>query len=130
MRRKGCPESAAGWLLLSTLPIQRREGLLRRLNAEGSDDRKFVHAEMSARIQESGQQGFALGPVGFGVAASLATILLPGEPNERPMALGFVHHGADEIDPTTLVSVLQRAVAQCVGPRAESNSLTSIANAA
>jgi hypothetical protein len=46
------------------------------------------------------------------------------------MALGFVHHGSDEIDPMALISVLQRAVAQCMNPRTEINSLTSIANAA
>jgi hypothetical protein len=112
------------------LPIQRREGLLRRLNAEAEDERKFVHAEMSGRIQEIGQQGFALGPVGFDVPASLVTILLPGEPNDRPMALGFVHHRSDEIDPMSLISVLQRSVSQCVDPRPEGGSLTSIANAA
>lgn len=123
-------ETAAGWLLLATLPPQRREGLLRRLNAEAPDHRKFHHAEMSARIRDCGQQGFASGPVGFGVSASLTTILLPSEPNDRPMALGFVHQRADERDPAALIAILQRSIQRCAARTGDAEPVSSIANAA
>jgi DNA-binding IclR family transcriptional regulator len=123
-------ETAAGWLLLSTLPQQRREGLLRRLNAEAPDHRKFRHAEMSACIQECARRGFAVGPAGFGVAADLAAILLPGEPDEHPMVLGFAHEPSHDTDPGGLIAILQRAAQRCVGTSGEGDATISIANAA
>ncbi len=123
-------DTAAGWLLLSTLPTQRREGLLRRLNAEAADDRKFAHGEMSGRIQECDREGYAIGPMGFDISASLAAVLLPSEPNERPMALGFVYNKADDVDPTSLIAVLERSVHQCLAPSGGIDRLSPIANAA
>ena len=123
-------DTAAGWLLLSTLPTQRREGLLRRLNAEADDDRKFHHGEMSARIQDCDRQGYAIGPAGFDLSASLTAILLPSEPNDRPMGLGFIYNKADDVDPTALITVLQRSVQRCLRPGAGIDTLTPIANAA
>jgi DNA-binding IclR family transcriptional regulator len=121
-------ETAAGWLLLSTLPQQRREGLLRRLNAEAPDNRKFNHPAMSARIQECGRSGFAAGPAGFGLSAASVTILLAGEPDDRPMALGFVYDPAADIDPAGLVALLQRAAQRCAA--GDPDMSISIANAA
>lgn len=121
--------TAAGWLLLSTLPTQRREGLLRRLNAEAADEDKFHHGEMSARIEECGRQGFAIGPAGFGEDASLVTILLPGEPHDRPMAIGFVYRPSDMIDAKALAAVLQRSVQHRMTAASDIGAL-SIANAA
>lgn len=123
-------DTAAGWLLLSTLPTQRREGLLRRLNAEATDDRKFHHGEMSARIQDCERQGHAIGPAGFDITASLAAILLPSEPNERPMALGFVYNKVEDVDPTALIALLQRSAQRCLSPVSGTDTLSPIANAA
>lgn len=123
-------DTAAGWLLLSTLPTQRREGLLRRLNAEAPDDRKFQHGDMSARIQDCERQGHAIGPVGFDASASLAAILLPSEPNERPMALGFVYNRTEDVDPHALVALLQRSAQRCLSSGNGTDSFSSIANAA
>jgi DNA-binding IclR family transcriptional regulator len=123
-------DSAAGLLLLSTLPVQRREGLLRRLNAEATEEQKFNHGEMSARVQECGQQGCAIGAAGFDSAASLAAILLPNEPNERPLALGFIYQASGESDPAGLIAILQRAVQRCAAPIGDMDTLSSIANAA
>ena len=108
-------DAAAGWLLLSTIQQDRRHGLLRRLNAEASDDRKFSTAEMSQRILEDGHNGYAVGPAGFGGTAEMATILLPSEISERPMVLGFVYEPNGEIEAVTLVALLQKSVQRCIG---------------
>ena len=122
--------SAAGWLLLSTLPMQRREGLIRRLNAEASDDRKFVHSEMSATVQECGRRGYAAGAAGFGASASLTAILLPNEGDDRPMAIGFVHDASYDRDPMALVSILQKSTQRCIGFPEEPEGASPIYNAA
>jgi DNA-binding IclR family transcriptional regulator len=108
-------ENAAGWLLLSTLPAARREGLLRRLNAEAPEDRKFVGAEMSARVADCAQRGTAIGPAGFGSTATMAAVLLPGESEERPMAVALIREWADAIEPGALVPVLEEAIDRCIG---------------
>ena len=53
---------AAGWLLLSTVCPQRRDGMVRRLNAEAADNRKFSCAEMASIIQQCQQDGTISGP--------------------------------------------------------------------
>jgi DNA-binding IclR family transcriptional regulator len=105
--------TAAGWLLLSTLPAQRRDGVIRRLNAEAPECRKFSHADMVARVQECGRQGFAIGPAGFGVNASMIATLVPTEPGERPMALGLVCEQADLANQEALLRSLRGSVALC-----------------
>jgi DNA-binding IclR family transcriptional regulator len=122
--------TAAGWLLLSTLPPQRREGLIRRLNAEASEDRKFLPSEMSGRVQEAARRGYAIGPAGFGIEASLVSILLPTESDDRSMAIGFVYDASDERDPVALASVLQQAVRRCIGGVDEMDMPSVMAGAA
>jgi DNA-binding IclR family transcriptional regulator len=107
-------ESAAGWLLLSTISPERREGLIRRLRAEAPDDRKFSSAALSERVQECGRHGYVVGPSGFSPNTDMCAVLLPGETGERPMVLGFVYEPCDEIDPAALVALLQRSVQSCV----------------
>jgi DNA-binding IclR family transcriptional regulator len=119
--------TAAGWLLLSTLPPQRREGLIRRLNAEAPEDRKFLPSEMSARIQDAGRRGYAIGPAGFGIDASLVSILLPTESDDRSMAIGFVHDASDERDPVALASILQKTARRCIGSIEDYDSMSAIA---
>jgi DNA-binding IclR family transcriptional regulator len=108
-------ESAAGWLLLSTLAPERREGLLRRLAAESPAERRFSHAALNERIVSCGRQGFAVGPAGFGTKAESCAVLLPSEPGDRPIALGFIYESCADIDPATLVELLQKAVQACTG---------------
>jgi DNA-binding IclR family transcriptional regulator len=123
-------ESVAGWLLLSTLPPQRREGLIRRLNAEAPGDRKFNPAELSARIEECAQRGFAIGALGFGTAASIAAILFAPDGGDHPMALGFVHEPVDANDGQSLVAVLQRFARRAIESGSDSEPLRATANAA
>jgi DNA-binding IclR family transcriptional regulator len=103
-------DSAAGKLLLSTIMQPRRDGAIRRLNAEAADDRKFSSTEMSASVELIKSEGFAAGPVGFGTIADTCAILLPDQPSNRPLALGFVYEPSDQIDPLVLRDLLVRAV--------------------
>jgi DNA-binding IclR family transcriptional regulator len=107
-------ESAAGWLLLSTIGNPRRDGLLRRLNAEAPDDRKFVFAEISAQVQICHDQGYALGYAGFGSSAESCSILLTGLTADRPMAIGFVYESSPQIDSEALVRCLNDAAKHCL----------------
>lgn len=106
-------ESAAGWLLLATLTADRREGMLRRLNAEAPAAAKFPIAEMRETIQACGRQGHAVGPAGFGAAGEMCAVLLPVEPGERPMALGFVYDRGTRAT-EGLVDLLKASVQRCV----------------
>jgi DNA-binding IclR family transcriptional regulator len=119
--------TAAGWLLLSTLQAQRQAGLIRRLNAEAADTKKFNTAAMTTTIGDCARQGFAIGAAGFGLHAQLASILLPNDPDDRPMALGLFYHPADNADPLQLINTLRRATARWIAAPAEAHP---IANAA
>jgi DNA-binding IclR family transcriptional regulator len=103
-------ESAAGWLLLSTVAAERREGLLRRLRAEAPADHKFNTAALSEQIQACADQGYAIGPAGFGSSAETCGLLLPAEPGGRPMVLAFVYQPCEQINALNLVGLLQRSV--------------------
>ena len=106
-------DSPAGRLLLSTIRTERRDGMIRRLNAEAPDGRNFNTAEMSRHVQELGWQGHAAGSAGFGSSAQMAAVLVPNEPGERPMVLSFLYEPSEEIDPAALVALLQRSVQRC-----------------
>lgn len=106
-------DSAAGWLLLSSVAQPRRDGIVRRLNAEAPADRKFSFADMSARVQSSQEHGYSVGPIGFGSNADVCSVLLPGQPEHQPMAIGFVYEPSEHIDTTALIQCLQYAVQRC-----------------
>ena len=103
--------SAAGWLLLSTLPPTRRDGVLRRLRAEAPEAERFSLAEVEARIQASGGGACVAGPAGFG-SAGMCAMLLPTEPGEPPMALALVHEAGEAVEPAALAALLERSVRQ------------------
>lgn len=110
-------DTAAGWLLLSTIGQPRREGILRRLNAEASDERKFAMAEMAARLQTCRDDGdHVRGKVGFGSRAEVLATLLPGQAERHPLAVGFVYGNEDRINPQSLRQCLDEAIVQCLGP--------------
>jgi hypothetical protein len=108
-------ESAAGWLLLSTIDAERRDGVMRRLRAEAPADRKFNCADLNERVHECGQKEYAVGPAGFGTNADMCAILLPSKPNERPMVLGLVYQPSAEINPAALIALLQKSVQAYIG---------------
>jgi DNA-binding IclR family transcriptional regulator len=107
-------DSAAGWLLLSTLPPQRREGMLRRLNAEASPDARFNHAEVIERVEQCAQLGYAIGPAGFGTPDRMCAALLPWAENQRPLAVAMVYEATRRVDPDGLVAALRHSVHSCI----------------
>ncbi len=108
-------ETAAGWLLLSTVPQPRRDGIIRRLNAEAPDDRKFSPAEMAARLLACYDQGHVEGPVGYGSKAQVLAMLLPGQPADHPLAVGFVYGVEDKVNVPGLLECLREATDQLLG---------------
>lgn len=105
-------ESSAGSLLLSTIPQPRCDGVIRRLNAEAPDERKFSFPEMAARVRAACDQGHVVGPVGFGANATTVAILLPGQPEAHPLAVGFIYPGEETVHAEALLECLREAVAQ------------------
>jgi DNA-binding IclR family transcriptional regulator len=128
-------DSAAGRLLLSTIPQARRESMLRRLNAEACDERKFPFAEMAGKLQQCHVDGQVAGAAGFGTNAQVATVLFPEQPANQPLAIGFVYDASEQVDPTALLETLNDAVVRCfyaesaapaiLPPVAESTGLAS-----
>lgn len=109
-------DSAAGLLFLSTLSSERRDGVLRRLNAEASAERKFNQPAMRDAVEATSRQGHALGAAGFGGTAQMCAVLLPIEAGDHPLALGFVYEPSDEIDTARLIGLLKRSVESCSQP--------------
>jgi DNA-binding IclR family transcriptional regulator len=105
-------DSAAGWALLSTIAQQRCDGVIRRLNAEAADDRKFSAAEMAARLQACRTSGNVRGPVGFGSSAQTIVAILPCEMTEHPLAVGLVYGAEDRVNPDTLLDCINEAIRQ------------------
>jgi DNA-binding IclR family transcriptional regulator len=118
-------DSAAGWLLLSTLPPQKYEAMIRRTRAEAGVDNKFDVSELLERVRNCTQQGYAIGPAGFGATAEMCTVLLPKDHDERPMALGFIYEPSHEIDPKALLALLEKAAQVCANRPDNAVSLRS-----
>lgn len=107
-------ETAAGWLLLSSISQPRRDGLIRRLNAEASDERKFAPAEMAARLYACRDQGHVQGAIGYGANAEVLAMLLPGQPEDQPLAVGFVYGAEDKVNAGSLLQCLDEAISHLV----------------
>lgn len=104
------PQSAAGWLLLSTIPQPRSDGTVRRLISEAPDDRKFAFADMAATLRLCRDEGYARGPAGFDTKAEVITVLLPEEEPGHPLAIGFVYTPDPAVKPEALVECLKEAI--------------------
>ena len=111
--QKRLSSSAAGWLLLSTLPAQKSEAMIRRMRAEAGTDNKFDVSELIERVRECGQRGYAIGPAGFGATTEMCTVLMPRDGEERPMAVGLVYEPNRDIDPHALIGLLQKSSQGC-----------------
>lgn len=123
-------DCTAGLLLLSTITQPRRDGIIRRLNAEASDDKKFSFAEMAARVEQISAAGYGSGVAGFGSIADTCTILLPDQSASRPIALGFVYEPSNQIDPEVLHQLLVSAVSRCNDQPEVTAAVLSISSAA
>jgi DNA-binding IclR family transcriptional regulator len=119
--------SAAGWLMLSTVEQPRRDGMIRRLNAETSEDRKFQPSDMISRVQLCRDRGHATGPAGFGSIGDTTAMLVPGQPEGQPLAIGIVYEPSESVDAVALTESLADALACCMeqpeAPAAEARPL-------
>ncbi len=106
----GLHESAAGWLLLSTVSSDRGDAMLRRLRAEAVAERPFNTVDIREKVRECGQRGFAVGPAGFQAGLDTCSILLPVEMGEGSLALSLVYAPSEANTPASLVPILQCAV--------------------
>lgn len=107
-------ESAVGWLMLSTIPQPRCDGVVRRLIAEAPEDRKVPFADMSARLMRCRDTGAGVGPAGFGTTADVVAMLLPDQHPEHPLAIGFVYGPDAQINPESLLTCIREAVVHCL----------------
>ena len=82
--------SAAGWILLSTLPDDKLDNMVRRANiAAGAPTERVTVNEMRARIEAIRARGFAWAEhVPFQGGATLA-VLLPGQVQNQPVTLAL-----------------------------------------
>ncbi|MDE2302185.1 MAG: helix-turn-helix domain-containing protein [Sphingomonadales bacterium] len=106
--------SAPGWLLLSTVAPQRADGLVRRLNAEAPDDRKFSTSAMSAKLAQCRELRYASGPAGFDSPAEAVALLLPEATSSQPLAVAFVYGAEARVKPEGLLECLREGVRHCL----------------
>ena len=108
-------QSAAGWLLLSTVTRPRVDGMVRRLIAEAPEDRKFPFAEMNELLDNCRDRGHALGPVGLGARGETLCVLLPDAEPGHPLAIGFVYPTEAGGKTQALLDCLHDAIRHCLG---------------
>ncbi|MFM5906352.1 MAG: helix-turn-helix domain-containing protein [Novosphingobium sp.] len=123
-------DSAVGWLMLSTVGQPRRDGVVRRLIAEASEDRKQPFTDMTSRIQNCADTGTGVGIAGFGTSAEVVSVLLPGQPAEHPMAIGLVFAPDSQINVESLVACIREAIAHCLLGEETAPVLEAVAHAA
>lgn len=110
--RQPLSQSAAGWLLLSTVERPHRDRILRRLNAEADDDAKFPTREMMARIDACYDTQQAQGPAGFGTGALAVSGLIQPQ-GGHALAISIVYD-RPSLDAQTLLQCIRDAVGQCL----------------
>ncbi len=108
--------SAAGWLLLSTVPQSRVDGIVRRLNAEAPNDAKFSCSEMTQRLQLCRDGQYAVGPAGFDANAEALVALLPDDGSGHRMAVGFVYGPEARVQGDALLECLREGIRACCTP--------------
>jgi DNA-binding IclR family transcriptional regulator len=114
----GCKEplarNAAGLLMLSTIPAQRCEGMVRRLNAEADVAHKFSPAEMMTRIAAYRERCYAFGQTGFGSDAESLCVLIPRQPEDHPLVISLVYGRDEKVNADGLVQSVGEAMRACL----------------
>ncbi|MCB2047506.1 MAG: helix-turn-helix domain-containing protein [Novosphingobium sp.] len=100
-QREPLSQNAAGWLLLSTLPEDRREPTLRRLNSEATEDEKFNASELLRTVNASAETGLVAGRSGFGMNETMLAMLLPEHVDEEALVACIVLDKPDQQGPLT-----------------------------
>jgi DNA-binding IclR family transcriptional regulator len=123
--------SAAGRLLLSTIGQPRRDGIVRRLNAEANDEHKFSTTDMTQFLEVCRQTGSAHAGAGFGTVADSCCVLLPGQPEHQPIVFGFIYEPNAQTDPALLILCLQDAVKRMLyGPTVDDETPVQLLSSA
>lgn len=122
-------ETAAGWLLLSTLGPVRARAVLHRLRGEAAEERKFSLEALGARVQACARQRHVFGPAGFGAAWDICGVLVPGTPDDQPLVIGLVFDKS-RAAPHALVSELQGGLEAWLGADAGASGKAYSARAA
>ncbi len=102
--------SAAGRLLLSTVLQPRRDGLIRRLNAEATENQKFSTVEMGQQMEACRNTRTSYGTAGFGTSADSCCMLLPGHLDAQPLVVGLIYEAGVLADHNVLIDCLRDAV--------------------
>lgn len=123
-------ESVAGWLLLSTLGRERREGVLRRLNAEALEGRKFSVAQLSERLEQMGKGTVITGPAGFGSSAQIVAGLIPYDLIEQPLVVGVFHGEEDRVDPKGIKLIVEESLRQLKSGARDEAGVSCLSSAA
>ncbi len=121
--------SSAGWLMLSTVDSGRREGMVRRLNAEADPSQKFAHADMMAQIEACGERKYVFGPVGHGTHAQNFVTLVPRQPEGHPLAISVIYGRDDKVNAESLMQCVDDAMRKCL-PDPEVSNVEKFPNAA
>jgi len=108
-------DNAAGWLLMSTIAPQRCDAVLRRLNAEAADTRKFAVGDMAMRLNAMRDTGHLRGPAGFGSSADMVAMLLPADGTDHRLVAGLVFGNEDRVNAESLLDCLNEAIRQAMG---------------
>lgn len=123
-------QSAVGQLLLSTVEKQRREGMLRRMNAEAESAQQFNFTEMAEAVTKAGETGEVTGQMGFGSIADMCAVLIPDETLDRPMALGIVYEPGEKNKAEDLLAMLREAVQVCAKDGRQMDNVHPLSHAA
>ena len=114
----GCKEplarNSAGLLMLSTIPAQRCEGMVRRLNAEADAAHKFAQAEIMARIASYRERTYAFGQTGFGSDAESLSVLVPHQPEDHPLVVSLVYGRDEKVNAESLLQSVSEAMRACL----------------
>jgi hypothetical protein len=89
--------------------------MIHRINAEAPAEARFSPADLQARMDGFRMQNHAFGASGFGMAANMIAVLLPGLPRDRPMAAGLVFPTSGLIDSNALLHSLRDTIARSIG---------------
>lgn len=111
--------SAAGQLLLSTMPTDAMGRALRRLNSEASEEERFSYSAMVERVTQFQRQGHSTGDAGFGTNARVTSVLLPQSDLKRPLAIGVFYPADSAVDAGALVTSLKAGVEACRADRGD-----------
>lgn len=113
-------DSAAGQLLLATMSGGEAGKILRRLNAEATENQKFHYATMLERVALWQKQGHASGEAGFAPGMRVTAVLLPSGGADRPLAVGMIYPAGAAVDTEALVATLKNGIDQCLAePRSD-----------